>query len=130
MNDLEEISELELNRGLATLLNTVAESPYGAGIKVIGNRDHIVHEDRSLEACYPDYCDSWDEVMSIAIEYGVFVKPLAWERTGELYRASHIALDEEGVMTNFGTRFISDDEDPIKAIVMTLIKVLKEKNKE
>lgn len=120
-------SNQELNKELAILLNEFKEAPYGASLDIIGDVEQIIHEDRSIEACYIDYCDSWEHLMPLAIENGVFVKPLAWERTGKLYRAYRMELDENFEMKNFGTKFISDDEDPERAIIKTLIKVLRER---
>lgn len=120
-------SNQELNKELAILLNEFKEVPYGASLDIIGDVEQIIHEDRSIEACYIDYCDSWERLMPLAIENGVFFKPLAWERTGKLYRAYRMDLNENSEMTNFGTKFICDDENPERAVMQTLIKVLKEK---
>ncbi|MCG3884442.1 hypothetical protein I3271_07045 [Photobacterium leiognathi] len=73
--------------------------------------------------------------MPIAIKLGVYCKPLAWERLDrKLYRAEHICMAEEIdsesgsklSMSGMGTRFMTDDESPERALALTCIKVLQD----
>ncbi len=74
--------------------------------------------------CVPDYMN-WELLMPIAIEHGVYLCPLAWERVGKIYRAKHITMkpdfDGKLAMTNMGTKYYGDDETPQIAIVKCLI---------
>lgn len=72
-----------------------------------------------------NYSASWALLMPVSIKYGAFVTPMAWEDSPKKYRAVHIALDNNGCMTGYGGRYESDDNDPARCLIMTLIKILK-----
>lgn len=127
---MENATDQELNQALAELLGEFRPIPEGHTSAVIGSTLYAVDPFRNLEGCHPDYTDNWSELMEWALEHGVYVSPLAWERSEKKYRAKHIAPDENGEMTSYGSAYTSDDDDPARAVVMTLIKVLKKKNQQ
>ena len=77
-----------------------------------------------------DFCGDWSLIMPLSITLGAFVAPLAWERSDKKYRAKHVTLNEDGDMALYGTKYMSDDDDPARALVMTMIKILKLNKRE
>lgn len=126
VDSLCHLSNAELNHKLAELVGDMT-SASGKETTMIGDVLHIIESNRNLTACYPDYCDDWNILMPLALEVGVYMSPLAWERSAKKYRAKHIAMNEEGFMTENSIKFMSDDDDPARCIAMNIIKVLEKK---
>lgn len=73
----------------------------------------------------PDYCGDWNLLMPLSVKFGAFVTPLAWERSQYKYRAKRISLDSDGNMATWSMKLMSDDNDPARCLVSTLIKILR-----
>lgn len=126
VDSLCHLNNAELNHKLAELMGELS-STCGKETTMVGDVLHILESDRSLTACHPDYCDDWNILMPLALEVGVYMAPLAWERSEKKYRAKHIAMNEEGFMAENSIKFMSDDNDPARCIAMNIIKVLEQK---
>ncbi|MBD77570.1 MAG: hypothetical protein CL840_01350 [Crocinitomicaceae bacterium] len=130
VDEFEDKTDQELNQALAELTGEFTPIPEDHTSAQIGSALYAIDPLRRLEACHPDYTDNWEQLMELAIEHGAFVSPLAWERSEKRYRAQHIAPGEGGRMTIHGTKYMSDDDDPARALVMTLIKILRNQKNE
>ncbi len=130
VDEFENKTDQELNLALAELTGEFTPIPEGYTSEYAGNTLYAIDPLRNMEACHPDYTDNWEQLMALSIEHGAFVSPLAWERSPKKYRAKYIALNEFGKMMTFGTKYMSDDDDPARALAMTLIKILRSKNDE
>jgi hypothetical protein len=130
VDEFENKTDQELNQLLAELTGEFTPIPEGYTSECAGSTLYAVDPLRRLEACHPDYTDNWEELMALSIEHGAFVSPLAWERSEKKYRAKYIAPNESGRMMTFGTKYMSDDDNPARALVMTLIKILRNKTDE
>jgi hypothetical protein len=114
VDSMENYSNLELNEKLSTL-------------NLLMNNSTI--ESASNIPTLVKFCDNWAELMPLSLKLGAYVNPLAWERSQKKYRAKHMKMDEEGRMAQYGTKYWSDDDDPARALVMTLIKILESTKK-
>jgi len=109
VDSMENCSDLELNEKLSTLNLLMNNS-------IIESASHI--------PTLTKFCDNWAELMPLSLKLGAYVSPLAWERSPKKYRAKHMKMDKEGRMAQYGTKYWSDDDNPARALVMTLIKIL------
>jgi hypothetical protein len=130
VDEFENETDQELNQALAELMGEFTPIPEGYTSEYAGSTLYAVDPLRNLEACHQDYTDNWEQLMELSIEHGAFVSPLAWECSPKKYRAKYIALNESGSMMTFGIKYMSDDDDPARALVMTLIKILRSKNND
>ncbi len=113
-NSMEGFSKTELNTLLSGLIEQLRSNT------VMDEENNVFPTLSTL-----DFCDNWEVLMPLSLKYGAYVEPLAWERSNKKYRARHMAMDEEGRMARYGVKYMSDDNDPSRALVMTLIKILK-----
>lgn len=111
VDSMEHYSNSELNEKLLALKNSVI--------------DNSTKESVSDMLTHINFCDNWAELMPLSLKLGAYVEPLAWERSPKKYRAKHLKMDKEGRMAQYGIKYMSDDDDPARALVMTLIKILK-----
>lgn len=69
-----------------------------------------------------DYCSNWNVTMPLAITFGAWVMPTAWERCSKKYCAQAIFI-RDGAMART-TKYTSYSDDPLRATVKCLIKIL------
>jgi hypothetical protein len=120
VDSMEKFSNSELNDQLSVLKKKLISD---------NNKENIGNKllDKQVENVTLNYCGNWDILMPLSLKFGAYVSPLAWERSIKKYRAKHIAMDENGRMATYGINYMSDDNDPARALVMTLIKIFKSK---
>ncbi|PSV00644.1 hypothetical protein [Photobacterium kishitanii] len=116
---------LELNKELAKQLNQYSAPLVEQKTEVINDVVYSISTDGSHEACHPNYIHDWDILTPLSLKFCVFLSPLAWERSPQKYRAKLITINKDGERKYHGMRYMSDDDDPSRCLVMTLIKVLK-----
>ena len=120
VDSMEGFSNSELNEQLSLLerglINRDTQENVSDGLS-----------SKEVEAIPPNYCENWAVLMPLTLKFGAYVGPLAWERSIKKYRAKHKAMDEMERMATYGIKYMSDDNDPARALVMTLIKILKSK---
>lgn len=120
-NDMERFSDLELNQELYFLLNLEP-------LMLRNNQNKKTDQDNALQKKENppiNFCEDWASLMPLSLKYGAYVEPLAWERSSKKFRAKHMRLSPNGRMANYGMKYKSDDDNPARALVMTLIKILK-----
>lgn len=110
VDSMENLSNLELNNQLSSLAELLNPIKKKSSLGVILSDNLILN-----------FCESWSILMPLSLKYGAYVEPLAWERSKKKYRAKYLALDENGRMARYGTKYMSDDNDPARALVMTLL---------
>ncbi len=112
----EDMSDLELNKLMAVKLGfefpSKPKEPYSSiSGNVIFNNGC---DGRDSRPYFPDYCTDWNATMPLAVEYGLKIDP---RRTSP----------KLGYMVSESDLTYSVDKNPLRAIVICLIKVLKAK---
>lgn len=115
---MENYSDSELNEQLSALKKSLKENSSKENASCVPS-----HQD--VEPTSINFCDNWAVLMPLSLKYEAYVEPLAWERSNKKYRAKYMSMDKEGRMARYGIKYMSDDDDPARALVMTLIKILK-----
>lgn len=113
----------DLNQELAKLLGQFLIFDDECSSEVIDNVIYSINADGIRKACHQNYLESWNILMPLSVKLGAFLTPLAWEFSPKKYRAKHIALSEDNSMAHYGSKYMSDDNDPARCLVMTLIKI-------
>lgn len=112
---LHGMSDFEVNKALAEMLDDFEAPPEGCVTEIIGGK--LFYRSRhhgSYFECHKGYCEEPNDIMPLAFEYGIDYKRLP--STGSF--AAEYAYD-------ITTHFI--DTNPLRAIACCLILVLQEK---
>ena len=85
----------------------------------VHNGDDSFFENKNLINCRPRFCTDWNATMPLAVEYGVGIVPAVW--------GNSLKNPSLWMATNCEGDFYSEDNNPLRAIVICLIKVLEAK---
>lgn len=117
-------SDQRLNARLAELLGELEPVPEGCETEVVGDVLHYLDERRTLHACHENYCENWDVLMPLALEWGVYVLPTPkLDGVTYEYRSGYMPIKAEGVLAFKDPQLNTRGDDPARCLVMTLIKV-------
>lgn len=123
MSELGAKTDLQLNVHLATLLGELEAVPSGGTAETVGDVFHYRDASGNYCECHPDYINDWSLLMELSLKYGVFLTPLDKNRSHHAYRAKHIKFDEDDEL-HFYSKLSADSNEPQRAMIMSLIKVL------
>lgn len=126
---LQEMSDFEVNKALAAMLGALKEPPAGHVTEV--NEDALCYRggiDGNYFRLHERYCSDVESIMPLAFEHKislvfncVYCEPVMWEAV----KGAHLGIHDGDFLYDM----VYPDTSPLRAIACCLILVLQERDK-